>query len=54
MTPARECPYGADECPKIHDLEASVKDVIMQMRRMNNYLMIIMGIIAVECGIVVL
>ncbi len=53
MTPAHECPYGADECPKIHDLEETVKDVLKQMRQMNNYLMVIMGIIAVECGFVV-
>ncbi len=49
-----ECPYGAGECPKIHDLEDSVKDVLRQIRQMNNYLMVIMGIIAVECGFVVL
>ena len=49
-----DCPYRAGPCPKVEDLDETVKDLVVQVRRMNSYLMIIMGIIAVECGICVL
>jgi len=51
---AAECPYRAGPCPKVEDLDDTVEDLVVQVRRMNSYLMIIMGIIAVECGICVL
>ena len=53
-TVTSECPYRAGPCPKVEDLDETVKDLVTQVRRMNSYLMIIMGIIAVECGICVL
>lgn len=49
-----DCPYGAERCPKVSDLETTVIDLVHQMRKMNNYLMVIIGIMAVECGIVIL
>ena len=55
MTPQRhDCPYGADQCPKISDLEESIKDLAIQMKKVTWYLAIIMGIIAVECGYVII
>lgn len=54
MMATSECPYGAAACPKVEDLDETVKDLVVQVRRMNCYLMIIMGIIAVECGICVM
>ena len=53
-TVTSDCPFGAGPCPKVEDLDETVKDLVAQVRRMNSYLMIIMGIIAVECGICVL
>lgn len=53
-TVTSDCPFGARPCPKVEDLDETVKDLVVQVRRMNSYLMIIMGIIAVECGICVM
>lgn len=49
-----ECPYGACDCPKVSDVEESVKDLIVQVRRMNAYLMVVIGILTVEFGVCVI
>lgn len=49
-----ECPYGAGECPKVADVEESVKDLIAQVRRMNTYLMVVIGILTAELGVCIL
>ena len=49
-----ECPYGACDCPKVSDVEESVKDLIIQVRRMNAYLMVVIGILTVEFGVCII
>ena len=49
-----ECPYGACDCPKVSDVEESVKDLILQVRRMNAYLMVVIGILTVEFGVCII
>ena len=52
--PIAECPYGACDCPKVNDVEASVKDLIEQVRKMNTYLMVVIGIMTAELGVCIL
>ncbi len=53
MVPS-DCPYGADQCPKVEYVEESVKDLITQVRRMNTYLMVVIGILTAEFGVCIL
>ena len=53
MTPSN-CPYGAGDCPKVEYVEESVKDLIIQVRRMNMYLMVVIGILTAEFGVCIL
>ena len=52
--PIAECPYGACDCPKVEYVEESVKDLIIQVRRMNMYLMVVIGILTAEFGVCIL
>ena len=56
MTPptSDDCPYGAEACPKIGALERCIQDLTASVRRINYLTAFIAGIIAVECGVVIL
>lgn len=49
-----ECPYGAESCPKINTLDRAIEDLTQSVKRLNYLMAFIAGIIAVECGIVLL
>lgn len=49
-----DCPYGAEACPKIGALEKAIQDLTVSVRRINYLTAFIAGIIAVECGIVIM
>ena len=53
MTPS-DCPYGADTCPKISALDKSIEELTASVKRLNYLMAFVAGIIAVECGIVIL
>lgn len=48
------CPYGADGCPKIEDLEQEVKDTRAMIYRMMRTLYLIAGILTVNLGITII
>lgn len=49
-----DCPYGAESCPKISTLDRAIEDLTQSVKRLNYLMAFIAGIIAVECGIVIL
>lgn len=49
-----ECPYGAESCPKIMTLDKAIEDLTQSVKRLNYLMTFVAGIIAVECGIVIL
>lgn len=49
-----DCPYGAESCPKITTLDKAIEDLTMSVRRLNYLMAFVAGIIAVECGIVIM
>lgn len=54
MPKQNECPYGADNCPKINALEKEVqstKDLIIKMMKT---LYLIAGILTINLGITIL
>lgn len=48
------CPYGADGCPKIEDLEQELKDTRAMVYRMMRTLYLIAGILTVNLGIAII
>lgn len=53
-TPRSDCPYGAGACPKVTGMEESIRDLVMQMRRTNWYLAIVLGLLTCELGYVII
>lgn len=49
-----ECPYGADDCPKINDLEITVKVLHSELENMKRILYCIVGILMVELGVTII
>ena len=49
-----ECPYGAEDCPKIEDLERRVSRMEKTMDKIMYTLYFVAGIVSVELGIVVI
>ena len=54
MVPVDDCPYGAESCPKIAALDKAIGDLTQSVKRLNYLMAFVAGIIAVECGIVIL
>ena len=46
-----ECPYGADECPKVHALEKKVLSMEKNQHRMMFTLYFIAGVVSVSLGV---
>lgn len=53
-----DCPYGADSCPKVEELERKleeteerIKEQSTDIKTMMKYLYIIVGMVAVNWGI---
>jgi len=44
------CPYQDKPCPKIEDKEEELKELRIEMRTMQRYLYILMGMVAVNWG----
>lgn len=49
-----ECPYGAETCPKMDELDEKVTRLDTMMCGMQRTLWVIAGILMCECGIMVL
>lgn len=45
------CPYGAESCPKVEELEVRVARMEQNQNRMMRILYYIMGIVTVSLGI---
>lgn len=55
MTPTLiDCPYGADTCPKVQELERDVTEMRKTMNKILYLLYFVAGIVAVEFGIVII
>lgn len=52
--PKSECPYGADDCPKIADLEVTVRVLHSELENMKRILYCIVGILMVELGVTII
>lgn len=52
--PKNECPYGADDCPKITDLEVTVRVLHSELENMKRILYCIVGILMVELGVTII
>lgn len=48
-----QCPYGANECPKVEDTNRDISEIKKRVINIERILYVIVGIITVECGIVV-
>lgn len=46
-----ECPYGAEHCPKMEDLECEVQSVKVSIANMSRTLYLIAGILTVNLGV---
>lgn len=44
------CPYGDKPCPKMADREAEIKELRTDLKTMQRYLYIIVGMVAVNWG----
>lgn len=51
MTPAKNCPYGADDCPKIEDIEKRAENHEKDISEIKKILYILIGMVAVNWGI---
>lgn len=50
-TKSSQCPYGAESCPKVRDLEAKVNTIEKNQAHMAKILYYIAGIVSVSLGI---
>lgn len=48
-----ECPYGAESCPKVQELEDRVSRIERNQQRMSRILYYIAGIVSVSLGVTV-
>lgn len=48
------CPYGADSCPKLDELDNKVDKLEVMICSMQRTLWVIAGILMCECGIMIL
>lgn len=53
MSEKPDCPYGADECPKLKDATMDINRIFKRLMNIERILYILVGIMAVECGIIV-
>lgn len=49
-----DCPYGASECPKIHDTEERLDVIERTLDRILYIVAFIAGIVSVEFGVVII
>lgn len=54
MNDKSECPYGANDCPKINQLSKEVSDTKATMLKMMKTLYLIAGILTINLGITIL
>lgn len=48
------CPYGASDCPKIEDINATMQAMEKRILRIEQLLYVICGILVAEFGIVII
>lgn len=53
MSKTNECPYGADSCPKIEDLEKEVQSTKDLILRLLKVVYLIAGILTINLGITI-
>lgn len=54
MTVHSDCPYGADDCPKVDDLEKRVARMEKNQAKILYTMYFVAGIVSVELGIVII
>ena len=46
------CPYNDKECPKLEEIKVDVKENEVKINRLENLLYIIIGMIAINSGLI--
>ena len=46
-----ECPYGAENCPKIENIEKSLDKLSVQIQKLSKILYFMLGVIYIELGV---
>ena len=54
MTVRSDCPYGAEKCPKVDDLEKKVARMERNQAKILYTIYFVAGIVSVELGIVII
>ena len=54
MMSMKDCPYGADTCPKVQDLEERVAKMEKNQTKMMGLLYFIAGVVSVSLGVTVI
>ena len=54
MTPRNECPYGANSCPKVEEIEDRVAHMEKSLSKMMTTLYFIAGVVSVTLGVQIL
>lgn len=47
------CPYNDKDCPKLEEIKADVKENELKINRLENLLYIIIGMIAINSGLII-
>lgn len=49
-----DCPYGADNCPKVEALEKSLDDLSEKIDTITRIMYLMCGIIAIQLGVLII
>lgn len=49
-----ECPYGAEKCPKVQDMEKVLDNLSEKIDTITRIMYIMCGIIAIQLGVLIL
>lgn len=54
MPPRNECPYGAEDCPKLKELRSRITRLEQNQTRMMRIMYYVAGIVSVTLGVQVM
>ena len=49
-----DCPYNAQNCPKIEDVRTDVNRIIAKLDNLTRIVYVLIGVILCECGIMII